>query len=98
MIDNAQMSIDQVEQHADTEWLTMATGIVKFLAAGTHPFTTDQVWTMLERIPVATHEPRALGAVMRKLAKQGVIRTTGEYVKTQRREAHSRPIPVWIGV
>lgn len=98
MIDNAQMSIDQVEEHADQEWLIMATGIVKTLAAGGFPFTTDRVWSMLERIPVATHEPRALGAVMRKLARQGVIRTTGEYVKTQRREAHSRPIPVWVGV
>ena len=98
MIDNAQMSIDQVEQHADTEWLRIATGIVKALAAGGHPFTTDRIWLMLEQVPVATHEPRALGAVMRRLARDGIIRTTGEYVKTQRREAHSRPIPVWVGV
>jgi hypothetical protein len=97
MIDNAQMSIDQVEEHADQEWIVLATGIVKALAAGRHPFTTDKVWTMLERIPVATHEPRALGAVIRRLARDGIIIKTGAYVNTTRREAHSRPIPVWIG-
>jgi hypothetical protein len=96
MTDYTQLAIDQVEQHANPDWLSKARDIVFLLASSGRPLTTDDVWDELAKVSTATHEPRALGSVIRNASRLGVIRLTGNYVKTRRREAHSRPIPEWI--
>jgi hypothetical protein len=51
------------------------------------------VWDALgENRPV---EPRALGAVMKAMARDGKIRATGEYRKSARTDCHARPVAVW---
>ena len=56
-------------------------------------FTTDEVWRFL------THgsgvEKRAMGSVMLKAARDGLIQKTGGYKQSQRAECHLRPIPIW---
>lgn len=88
-------SIEQVEEHAHAEWLAAAMLAVRDLARHNDTFTTDQVWELLELDNVATHEPRAMGAVMRRASKDGLIEATGNYVKSARPECHARPVPVW---
>ena len=88
-------AVARVERNADSEWLLWAERAV-VEAAADNRFTTDDVWHLLDAWRVeAPHEPRALGAVMRRMARVGVIRSTGEYVKSERVECHGRPIVVW---
>lgn len=91
-------AIGRARDHADTPWLRDAYKAVKTLAGWGQPFTTDDVWALLEKVSIAaTHEPRALGAVMRQAQREGLIRSTGTWQKTTRPQAHTRPCAVWIG-
>jgi hypothetical protein len=95
-MNETQMAIEQVEQNANPDWLETARLVVVSLAKTGQPFTADDVWDKLAGHSAVTHEPSALGAVMRKVASAGLIRATGDYVKSRRPEAHQRPIRVWV--
>jgi hypothetical protein len=86
-------AIARVEAHAPERWLERARDTVLSVAGTRFDFTTDQVWDALgEDRPV---EPRALGAVMKAMARDGKIRATGEYRKSDRVDCHARPVAVW---
>lgn len=57
-------------------------------------FTTDDWWreALLGEIPT---EHRCIGAAIQKAKKLGLIAPTGEFVQTQRPQAHGRSIQVW---
>jgi hypothetical protein len=84
--------LEQVEANANPDFITEATAVVEHLAATRVEFTTDDVW---QRLSVGTHEPRALGAVMRKAAKAGLIRRTNRVQVSVRPSCHQRPVAVW---
>jgi len=88
-------SMQQVDQHADAAWKTEAKGIVRYLAQTKEEFTTDAVWFLLDKFPGVTHEPRAMGPIMRWAATSGLIRATDRTTKSVRVVNHSRPIQVW---
>lgn len=90
----ADEAIAGVEANAHPSWLEVARAIVWSLPSG-REFTTDHVWEWLERSSVRTHEPRALGAVMREMQRKGQIVNTKQYQPSARRECHARPIPIW---
>lgn len=92
-----QEAVQRAADHADTDWLRDAARAVRTLAAQREPFTTDDVWALLNATSTATtHEPRALGAVIRQAQRDELIRTTGEWRKSTRPECHTRPCAVWI--
>ena len=92
----ADEAIARAGSNADSGWVRAALDAVRSLALARSRFTTDDVWELLERRGVqATHEPRALGAVIRMASKSGIIRATGQYVKSKRVECHGRPIMIW---
>lgn len=91
-------ALTRVEANANDEWKATAVRIVTRLAESGYLFTTDDVWGMLEAADVHTHEPRALGAIMRSLAKNGKIMDAGGYRNSTRPECHQRPVKVWVGV
>lgn len=76
-------AIARAEAHATEAWLAAAERIILAISAGGE-FTTDQVWDGLAAAGVTTHEPRALGAVMRRMAKHGHIGPTGTYRQSAR--------------
>lgn len=82
-----------VEAAAPGVWLDLARHTIRTLAATGEPFTSDAVWERIGQPP----EPRALGAVMRGLARDGVIVSTGTYHPSQRVQNHCRPVAVWRG-
>lgn len=94
----ADAGITQAEQNADADWLIAARKVVWVLIQQGQPFTTDDVWRRLALQDVQTHEPRALGSVMKAAARAGYIRNSGEYVKSTRPDCHSRPVPKWVVV
>lgn len=93
----AQEAMDAAEAGADEGWLRAARLELAALAASGLPWTTDFIWFRLEALGVSTREPRALGSVIRKAQRDGLIRQVG-YRPTTRPEAHARPIPVYVGV
>ena len=90
-------AIDRVEKNADTEWAEAAYLACCLVAECEIEFTTDSVWDMIAHLfpQYATHEPRAMGAVMRRAARDGKIVSTDEYWKSARAECHRRPLTVW---
>lgn len=93
----AREAIARVEDHADGDWMRAAVRAVRRLAATGQPFTTDDVWPLLDSQDASTHERRAMGAVIRKLVAVGAIRKTGRYVKSNRAVCHSNPKAEWVG-
>ena len=55
-------------------------------------FTTDYLWEKVEATP---NEPRAMGAVMTRAKKEGLVSSTGKYIKSRRPECHARPVMIW---
>lgn len=89
-------ALARVEQNATDEWLDLAWQTLKKVATENQTFTTDQIWAILDRYPnVRTHEPRAMGSIMRKAVKHGWVQKTDRYVSTNRPIAHGKPIAVW---
>jgi hypothetical protein len=88
-------ALARVEQHANDAWKAEAMRAVVRVARERGRFTTDDVWQALGGLDVGTHEPRAMGAVMRQAARNGWVRATDEYVKSGRAACHARPLRVW---
>lgn len=91
-------ALDRVEAHADDAWKDAANQalwtVVRDGGLG-YEFTSDDVHAVLDGLDVTTHEPRALGAIIRKAATAGWIVNTGRVDKTKRAVAHKRPATVW---
>lgn len=76
-------------------WISRRLAFIKSLPVG-REFTTDQLWAAA---PAADHkitERRAMGAVMVEAQALGLIRPTGEYMKSSRPACHARPIAIWV--
>lgn len=59
-------------------------------------YTDDIVAWCAEHHPNArTHEPRAIGPLMRELCKLGVIEKTASWVPSAQAQNHKRPMQVW---
>lgn len=88
-------AIAQAAANADTAWFDAALRSVSWLAMTQEHFTTDDVWAVLVDRDEATHEPRALGAVMQRARKLGYCVPTDRYQNSARPDCHSRPVRVW---
>jgi hypothetical protein len=90
----ADEAVERVDRNADDEWKARALDAVRFVASARPLFTTDAVWWVLGS-DVQTHEPRAMGAVMRRAVKAGVCVPTDTYHRSTRAVNHARPLRVW---
>lgn len=84
----------RVDRNADEVWKFYAYSAVEQCAEHMDTFTSDDV---TDHIPdyVVTHENRALGPVMLKAARDGLIVKTGTVRNSTRRSLHSSPRTVW---
>jgi hypothetical protein len=89
----ANAAIAQVEEAADPDWKQAAAEAIEQVARERDFFTTDHVW--MELGPSGTHEPRAMGAMIRQAAAAGVCRITDRTTKSARPCCHRRPLRVW---
>ena len=90
-------AITRVGDNANSEWKIRVEKVICELAVMHHEFTTDDVWALLSDYQESTHERRALGSMMTKAARDGVIVATERYVPSTRRESHANPKRVWRG-
>lgn len=92
----AEDGMSRAEEHANAAWKQAAEAAVIHVARMRATFTADDVWRQLEiATGVETHEPSALGPIFNKLRRQGVIKTTGEFVVSHRASRHAAPLRVW---
>lgn len=80
---------------ADSDWKVLARKAIEQLARARETFTTDDVWKLLPADVAETHEPRALGAIMRAAARDGIIEATDEWTLSEQVSCHRRPKRVW---
>jgi hypothetical protein len=87
-------ALQQVAEATDPTWATDITNIILNLATDT--FTTDDIWQAATDANLTIpHEPRALGAIMHRLARRHIIVATDSYTPSLRSACHRRPIRVW---
>jgi hypothetical protein len=88
-------ALARVESHADDEWKKIALTVIRDIAIDQLELTTDDVWLALAERDCATHEPRALGAVMRRAAAVGIIERTDVTRRSVRSTRHRGDVRVW---
>lgn len=88
-------AIEQVEENADDRWKRVALETVRQVAQEKDFFVSDDIQKKLKLLPVATHENRALGAVMMKARKLGWIESTGRYVQSAQKQCHANTVTLW---
>lgn len=94
-LQQADEAIERVEKNADPEWMEAATRAVWERSRLGETFTTDEVMEDLESVNVSTHDARALGPVIRKAIKRGMITEVG---MTRSRRRHGTRIPIYQGI
>ena len=90
----ADEAIKRVDQNADEGWKRAAESIVWEFAQMPGGFTTDDVMDGLDGMGVVTHDNRALGPVIRRMSRSGVIHEVG---MTRSRRRHGARIPIYAG-
>lgn len=81
-----------VEENAGEEWNAEADAALAFIASQHDLLTSDDIWEVLDSKP---HEPRAMGAVLRRGQAAGIITPTESWWLSKRPASHRRPIRVW---
>lgn len=90
---NAQRGVDRVEMGADAAWKERAYAVVERVARSQELFHPDDVWTALgDDVP---REARALGAVMRRIAKDQVAMPTDWAQRSKLANCNQHWRPIW---
>lgn len=85
----------QVNEHADPDWKEAAYDAVVATAYARARFTADDIYDRLDG-SVSTHEPRALGPVMLRAVRSGLIaKANVASIPSRRRSLHASPRTVW---
>lgn len=91
-----QAAIDRVEV-GNAEWIdeAYAAWIINHPYKGAH-VTSDDVWAAVGEFTVAQpREPRAMGAVLRRLQRFGYLKPLKKWQPSTRACCHGRPVRVW---
>ena len=89
-------AIATAEAGATEWWLDYALGVVRSVAKRQELLTTDDIWRdMVHQGDQESGEPRALGAVMLRAKREGLIAPTAMHKDSERAVCHGRPLRVW---
>jgi hypothetical protein len=89
-------SIDAHYSGANAEWIDLMVTLAQSMRASGVEFTSDILWKEAEHSGIpAPSEPRALGAVMIRLARLKIAKPTDRTVCSTRPSNHARPIRIW---
>lgn len=77
---------------ADNNWAELAYTAVRQVAERQSEFTPDDIWVTGLQKP---SDARALGGVMRRAHREGLIEKTGRVQPTTQPESHGTDVTVW---
>lgn len=99
-----QAAIDRVEV-GNAEWIDRAEDVFLdlywfnagfYFNEGSH-ITSDNLWSLVDsRLEVSPREPRAMGALMRRLHRTGYLKPLKKWQPSTRACCHGRPVRVWV--
>jgi hypothetical protein len=94
-------ALDRVEKATTVAWLAAVTLIGINVARAKRELTTDDIWEVIDKrvedgFLTPHREPRALGAIMPKLARDGFIEKTNRVQQSIRPQCNARPVAIWI--
>lgn len=94
MFSSAEDLRDQAIEKLESAYDNWINSVLKIISSipNQQTFTTDYLWEQVDSEP---REPRAMGAVMTKAKKIGLVCSTGNYIKSRRAECHARPVMIW---
>lgn len=87
-------AIKKADDNASMTWKHDATAALHRVCRRQHKLTTDDVWAELASAETP-REPRAMGAIMQKAYKGGIIQPTDNWRLSNRPACHRRPLRVW---
>lgn len=94
-----QAGMDQVEANANEVWIEYMADLVWDVCRARRQFTVDDVFDLYEAAPSGkptTHELRAMGPVMNRVAKEGLCEKANVAAQPSRRASlHASPRTVW---
>ncbi len=82
----------RAEHAAPPDWKDAAWNAILHLADAGADFTADDVWG---RVGFSPPEPRALGPLLVRAQRAGLIRATGQHRKSERSVRHTGNVAVW---
>ena len=89
--------MDRAKRHSDPEWYRCMLICAQEVARNRPFFTTDEVVKLkVYLFPNATtHEQRAIGPLMKDVAKLGYCVRTGDWHESSQAQNHRRPQRMW---
>ena len=89
-------AVTRVEANASRAWLDAAWEAVCIVAAVPGEMTSDDIWHVLFNWgSPAPHDPRAMGPVMRRAVREGLLRPTSTFRPSDLPQNHRRPVRVY---
>lgn len=88
-------AITRVDAHADVDWKAAAYATGIRIAEREEYLISEDIWQALVDAGVHTHEPRAMGAVMKRLSHDKVIAPTDRFITSPSPLGHGRPSRMW---
>jgi len=85
---------DRSLENAKEEWIDHAYEAIIRVAKYNKEFIVDKVWDYMDG-DVHTHEKRAMGALIRDAARNGIIEPTDKYQPSTQKNCHGNPRRVW---
>lgn len=95
-----EVAIAAVDDHADVGFRDQAFLALDRLARRQARLIVDDVWTELRAEPMieSTSDKRAMGAVMQRGFREGLIRPTQDFQASAQRQCHANPRRVWASL
>ncbi|MBX4215580.1 hypothetical protein KW797_01380 [Candidatus Parcubacteria bacterium] len=84
-------AIERGDSHANAAWKAEAIEVIEAICLKQDTFIADDVWEVLDK--KGTHDPRALGGIMRRAKNLGLCETTGRFASSKKR--HMTPMIIW---
>lgn len=82
----------QIEQNTTASWIAKAEMVIRDIIGRQEVMTSDDVWAAGL---TGHHDRRALGPVMRRLHREGVIVPTDDFIMSSNPLRHGAPIRIW---
>ena len=91
--DETRAAIQQSELHANDACKVLVLEEIKKIAEEKEEFIANDIFLRAKDLTVSTHDFRAIGPVIAKAKRMGLIMETGKYAKNPNR--HGSPCPIW---